>query len=951
MNYTDQQKEVIYTRNRDILVSAGAGSGKTAVLTQRIMERISEEGHTDVDRLLVLTFTRAAAAQMKQRLQDKIGAYLLQHPDDENMQRQESLLHNAQITTIDSFCLYLVRNHFHRIGIDPAFRIADNAEIGLMEQQALEEVLEEAFTKAEEGFLFVVDALNPEAKEKELESSILELYHYAQSHPWPRQWLQEVCMREDEDEDSREALYLVISRLDELMEMIGMLEQISGMEGAPHAYAGTFEADGQLFASAREELSALLEKDSEDAQRKACEILGRIAFSRLPAIKKEEKDSVDESLKKLLSDRRTTYKKETETMSRFFISDPDRRARRQELSMKLCRGLVQIVLDFSDRLMEIKKEKNAFGFSDIEHMALEILYENGQPSDTALSYRDYFDEVMVDEYQDSNMVQEILLSALARKDDGKHNRFMVGDKKQSIYRFRMARPEIFNEKLSAYAHEEANARLILLNDNFRSRNEVLGSVNRIFSKIMRASIGGVDYDASQALRCGMDYPVWEGREDAYETELLMVQSGKRGREKRIAEYAMITERIRSMVGRFMVKDETKENGLRPLQYRDIVILARGTSDIARDMKQYMTDAGIPVHTEGKSGFYGELSVKWLMDLLACLQNPYHDLTLVASLRSCFFNLTDEELALIRGREKKRPFFTCLKEAAANSEHPAGEGARRAMEELAALRRMAGYMSVPELLTTILARYHYREYLLGNADCFWGAMIHHGASFTEGAILCAMNELSNHDHSRFLTRTNKKVGRVNTLGSGAADADVNKAVMREAVMIQMTWPGAPTIYYGDEAGVCGFTDPDNRRTYPWGNEDQELIEFHRQMIRIHKENQELLTGSLKKELSDYNIISYARFNRKEGCVILINNNDHPVQIPLSVWDMGAPLEGQMQQLALTDCDGYTFENLAYKIHAGKVEVSLKATAGIVLKYKMSEEEADIRTVERPRRGSY
>ena len=232
---------------------------------------------------------------------------------------------------------------------------------------------------------------------------------------------------------------------------------------------------------------------------------------------------------------------------------------------------------------------------------------------------------------------------------------------------------------------------------------------------------------------------------------------------------------------------------------------------------------------------------------------------------------------------------------------------------------------------------YREDLLGNADSFWGAMIHHGAAFTQSAISIAMNELSNHDHSRFLTRTNKKVGRVNTLGSEAASWDINKAVMREAVMIQMTWPGAPTIYYGDEAGVCGFTDPDNRRTYPWGHEDQELIEFHRQMIRIHKENRELMIGSLKKELADYNIISYARFTRQEGSIVLINNNYHEITTILSLWDMGCPRDGRVKRLMLTDCDGFTTEPEYYDVRAGKVKITLKATAGIILKYEKNEDD--------------
>lgn len=225
---------------------------------------------------------------------------------------------------------------------------------------------------------------------------------------------------------------------------------------------------------------------------------------------------------------------------------------------------------------------------------------------------------------------------------------------------------------------------------------------------------------------------------------------------------------------------------------------------------------------------------------------------------------------------------------------------------------------------------YREDLYGNADSFWGAMTHHGAAFTMPSMQIAMNELSNHDHSRFLTRTNKKVGRVNTMGSEAANWDVNKAVMREAVAIQMTWPGAPTIYYGDEAGVCGFTDPDNRRTYPWGNEDHDLINFHKEMIRIHKENPELKTGSLRRAFADYNMIGYARFNRKEQILVVCNNNYSEQTREISVWEFGIPRNCGMKRLMLTHADGYTTDEQAYAVINGKIRVTLPPTSVIILK---------------------
>ena len=226
---------------------------------------------------------------------------------------------------------------------------------------------------------------------------------------------------------------------------------------------------------------------------------------------------------------------------------------------------------------------------------------------------------------------------------------------------------------------------------------------------------------------------------------------------------------------------------------------------------------------------------------------------------------------------------------------------------------------------------YREDLLGNADCFFQAMTHHGSSFTNGALQVAMNELSNHDHSRFLTRTNRRVGRTNTLGPEAANEGIDKSVMREAVLVQMTWTGAPTIYYGDEAGVCGFTDPDNRRTYPWGKEDKELIQFHKDMIRIHKTCPELLTGSLKHVVSDYNVIGYGRFNKDAQTLVVVNNNDSPMIKEVSVWELGVPRDCAVEQLILTTKDGFTTKKAQFPVVSGRVMINLPSKSGIVLRH--------------------
>ncbi|MDO4332965.1 MAG: alpha-glycosidase [Eubacteriales bacterium] len=225
----------------------------------------------------------------------------------------------------------------------------------------------------------------------------------------------------------------------------------------------------------------------------------------------------------------------------------------------------------------------------------------------------------------------------------------------------------------------------------------------------------------------------------------------------------------------------------------------------------------------------------------------------------------------------------------------------------------------------------RSDLMGNADSFVNAMKYHGAAMAMPSLLTSMNELSNHDHSRFLTRTNYKVGRTNSLGSEAANQDVNKAVLREAVVMQMTWPGAPTVYYGDEAGLCGFTDPDNRRTYPWGREDRQLIDFHRAAIRMHRDNPELKKGSLKWLLSDYNFIAYGRFDFKHQSVVLINNNDREVTKEVSVWELGIPKAAWLKRLIFTDERGFNVEPVTYRVEAGKISVTMPKTSAMVLRY--------------------
>ncbi len=720
MEYTKQQKEVIETRDQDVLVSAGAGSGKTAVLTKRIMSRLTDQKNpVSIDRILVLTFTRAAAAQMKQRLQGKIEEYLKAHPGDQVMKYQESLLHNAQITTIDSFCQFLLRSHYHQVGVDPAFRIGDKSDIVLLENEVLEEVLEEAFAEGGESFLDLAAALNPNARELDLEKSILSLSNYSASHPWPIQWMQDQLGKEEEDyllQLQKKLAKDTAKQLESQISLIAVLEKSALQDaGAPHEYAETFLADRTMLSDIREKILAAGETgDGELHPYEAIQAaFGAISWVRIASIKKETKAVMDVAVQDVLKKARDEYKKAVGDLADQFSLSYEGFVETERQAKKLTDALLSITIRFCERLLEKKKERNLFSFNDIEHLALEILYQDGKETETARVYREYFEEVMVDEYQDSNEVQEILLQTLAKQTPGQHDRFMVGDKKQSIYRFRMSRPEIFSEKYDSYQQEDPDHKLILLSNNFRSRDEVIDSVNGIFSRIMREEVGGVNYDESEALIRGGTFcaiPEDQATGDAFrrETELLLCENDKSGVEKRNLEFAVIAERIQKMVGHFLVEDG--EGGLRPLAYRDIVILLRSTKNIAGALKEALEQAGIPSHGDVKGDFYQVREVARLLDLLRVIQNPYYDIPLVSALKSEFFNLSDEDLAAIRLFDQKASFYESLQKAA-ESDSSVADTAKRVLEEIAALRELSGYLSVTQLLQEILRRFHYRELLL------------------------------------------------------------------------------------------------------------------------------------------------------------------------------------------------------------------------------------------------
>lgn len=714
ISFTPEQERVIQLHNRNILVSAAAGSGKTAVLVERIVRMVCDEAHpVDIDRLLIVTFTNAAAAEMRERIAMGIAQKLKECPESEHIQRQSTLLHNAQITTIDSFCLFIIRNHFHEIGLDPAFRVADENEIKLLEQEVLGELLEESYREGKEEFLHCVEFFCPGGRESVLEEDILRLSHHGASCPFPEEWL--TVRKQDYSAETAEELlggpagaYLkryVDAMLDGCIQKLTMVQRLCESPDGPYMY-------GELVESEVEALETIQKSGSlmEYSLR-----IPAVSFGRLPA---KKDDSVLPAKRELAKKLRTQVKDLIGGISESFFGTPLPLAAAQSKECeKAVSQLVDLTLEFDRRMQQRKREQKMIDFADMEHYALEILLERDgdeiKPSRVAKEYRQYFQEILIDEYQDSNLVQEYLLKAISGEEDGSFNRFMVGDVKQSIYRFRLARPELFLEKYDSYKEDgEAYCR-IDLSRNFRSRSQVVDTVNSVFGRIMSREIGGIAYDDRAALYTGAEYPVAEG----CESEFLLVEKPEKGEElgAKQAEGLAIAERIKELKKSFQVFDK-ESGGLRAVRYSDMVILLRANSGWDEEFKTVLEQEGIPAYITSKTGYFAATEVQELLQVLRVLDNPRQDIPLYGMMKSVFGGFTEEEIALIRAGGKDCSLYEALclwereESGCTGQESGVRERVVNFLHELRAYRACTVYMPIRELLQKVVEDYDYLNYV-------------------------------------------------------------------------------------------------------------------------------------------------------------------------------------------------------------------------------------------------
>ncbi len=670
VQWTKEQQEVIRLRDRNILVSAAAGSGKTAVLVERILSKITDNTHpVDIDRLLIMTFTRAAAGEMKERISAVIEKALGEDPDNEHLQRQTTLLHTAQITTIDGFCAYIIRNYFHLIGLDPGYRTADEGELKLLRGDVVKALLEEHYAQKDEKFQKFVECFATGKSDENLGDLIQKLYEMAMSNPFPEEWLQK-CLgdyRIESLEELRETEWMkmlwdaVGDELQEAELLIREARNVCAEADGPYLYEDALNSDLILVR----DLQELAEKRDYNGIVKA---LVKPAFARLSTKKAPDVEEQKKQRVKELRDEEKGILKELG--QRYFQSSEEEILEMIRYVREPIEMLIELTVQFMEQFGMAKREKNILDFTDMEHFALQILMtkegEEIHMSQAAKELSAKYDEVLVDEYQDSNLVQELLTTAVSGWINQKKNIFMVGDVKQSIYRFRLARPELFMEKYKSYSTDEAKEQRIDLHKNFRSRAQVLESVNFIFRQIMGEDLGGVAYDKDAALYPGASFPEGES-EEFVKTEVLLIEkdgeeltdvqesadAGAQGSQMELEnqnaqelEALAIAQRIQEIVGKEQIVDkETRE--YRPVEYGDIVILLRTAYGWAETFREVLASQGIPVYCTSRTGYFSALEIVTVLNYLKVCDNPLQDIPLMGVLRSPIVGCTSQELAELR----------------------------------------------------------------------------------------------------------------------------------------------------------------------------------------------------------------------------------------------------------------------------------------------------------------
>ncbi|WP_079510196.1 helicase-exonuclease AddAB subunit AddA [Mesobacillus jeotgali] len=682
--WTEDQWKAIMATGQDILVAAAAGSGKTAVLVERIIKKITSENNPiDVDELLVVTFTNASAAEMRHRIGEALEKAIDGNPDSTHLKKQLSLLNRASILTLHSFCLEVIRKYYYLIDVDPGFRIADETEGQLLRDEVIEDLFEEEYGKEDnQPFFNLVDAFTNDRSDEGLKDIIVDLFDFARSNPAPDAYLDSIVSMYDAagSKAIEELPFMKVLTADIELQLQGAKQllvkglDIARMPGGPAPRAVNFTEDLHV-------IDTLLSAKSQ-SWVDLFEAIQLANFGRAKTCRGDDfnKDLVDKAAR--LRDR--AKKIVQDLRSELFSRKPESFLKDMQEMRPLIAVLIGLVKEFSRRFGEVKQERGLVDFSDLEHYTLDILTAKTAeksglsvtPSEAALAYRHKFKEVLVDEYQDTNMVQEAILQLVTAEGEAAGNLFMVGDVKQSIYKFRLAEPNLFLGKYNRFtADGEGTGLKIDLAKNFRSRREVLDGTNYLFKQIMGVKVGEIHYDENAELKKGAPYP----EDDSFPVELLLIDKGEGASsdsdssedseagdtefdaedlEQSQLEARLMAKHIKDMVEERRGVYNPKTKSSKPVNYRDIVILLRSMTWAPQIMEEFKQQ-GIPIYANLSTGYFQATEVAVMLSLLKVIDNPYQDIPLAAVLRSPIVGLDEEELAIIRISQKRGTFYEAL----------------------------------------------------------------------------------------------------------------------------------------------------------------------------------------------------------------------------------------------------------------------------------------------------
>lgn len=725
VKWTKEQSQAINEKGSNILVAAAAGSGKTAVLVERIINKIINE-NIDIDKLLVVTFTNAAASEMRERILDAIYKKLEEYPENQNLQRQITLINKASICTIDSFCLEVVRNNFFELdNISPNFRIADTTEIELLKQEVIEDIFEEKYENQDENFSKLINTYTSYRDDTPLKELVLKIYSYIQSSPFPEEWLNEKIemfnLKDKLNEDFSKTPWgnILLKEIEEeIIDDIKTLEDIKKELDLD----SELESFSQVVRSDLDFLKILQENINN--WDKLYEIYNKMSFVSWPRKK------IESDLKEYAKNVRDDVKKKfSSKLSKILICNSEE-ANQDIFDMyEILLKLKNLILEFGKEFSKRKRLKNMVDFNDIEHLALDILIKKQEDkieiTDVAKRYQKKFIEIAIDEYQDSNLVQEYILTSISNN----NNIFMVGDVKQSIYKFRQAMPELFISKYKTYKNKENKSEnddlKIQLFKNFRSRKNVLDFTNLIFENIMSGSLGDIEYNQEEYLNLGADYKEIEQNlkaeidiinlkdqenEEENTSEILEEEENTERLENIQLEARFVASKIKELIeNKFQVFDR-KKNCFRDIKYKDIVVLLRSTKTSAPIFEEEIINLDMPVFSDSSQEYLDSIEIENIMSLLRIIDNPIQDIPLVTVLRSNIGKFTDDELVEIRLSDKYDNFYNAMQKAKINVGKNLQEKIEKFLTNLEKWRKEQEYLALDEFIWKLYSDTGYYNYV-------------------------------------------------------------------------------------------------------------------------------------------------------------------------------------------------------------------------------------------------